>query len=455
MFHYIARSSLLLLASSAIAQDLAHHKPSEPLKDALIGKIAYAAGEQDAAAKALFRLATTTALDEKTYLQLFELALKQGQEQELLELSQQYDSGESDPVYQKGVAVLQLYLGQNLNSREWDYLSKNDWVTFFSRIPAQQRLAFLDQVYQPAMLESASAKAFMIEMLQLIGLTQEALDLAQHPIQRPNQDLLRTYAQHFPAGVSSKLIASLSITNDTDFSYQWARYVLELHADQPLAADLPKILSNNDWDQQQRFNIACYAISHGHSPILWSVWSFSDFSEQQRLVLHMTQLCYDEDWITLEAMLQQYPQQDDHYLYYQGHVYGHRDDIQRAVWSFERIVDPQLRIQAQAHQAHLVVSHNPTAAMLLAKQLLQEQVWGQRELGVLQAQIMHQLGYTQEAVAFLEKLVEEEKGYAPAIHLLAQYYLKTEQGLPKAQSLLKRYKINQGKSVRLLKKHGL
>lgn len=451
MFQSLVRCPLMLFASILVAYAPQPSTPQQPLKQALIGKMAYNQGTTQQSCAALMQLAHQTELDETTYLQLFDVALSQGQEQQLLQISLAPHNGPSGSLYQKGAVVLQLYLSQNIAPQQWDLLSKQDWVAFFARLPAEKRLMFLENMYRPEMVPSASARAFMIEMLMVIGLSQEALDLALFPIEKPNDDLIVTYYQTFPAGVAPLILAPLGANSQTDVQYRWAQCVMRLQADRPLRAEVARVLQDGAWSPEQRFSLARCAIASGQSTILWQQWHITDFDEQQQLLLQMEQCCYEEQWEQLGILLAQYSCQDDSFLYYKGCWYGACGDVQRAVWSFDRINDPELQIQAASFKIHLIAGHNPTQAMIWAKELIQAQTWGPRELGVLQANLMYELGYLSEAVSFLEQLVEQEMGYTPAINLLVEYYLETPEGVLKAQQVVERYEIIQGKAARLLK----
>lgn len=453
MIQSLVRGNLLLVATLVFAHTPTTAPELDSIKQALIGKIAYNQGSWQTASTAFFQLAHADSLDTATYLQLFSVALAEGKEEQLLALSQ-IKTDTNDPsfvLYQKGAVILQLYLHQNIAQEKWDLLSKSDWVSFFSRIPAKQRLSFLETIYQPDMVYSASARAFMIEMLFMIGLSQEALDLALFPINQPNSDLIQTYAQVFPAGLSPILLAPLCEKATSELQYSLVLSLMELQADRPLHEKAVGMLRTAPWSLEQRFAIARTAIATGHSAVLWESWAKQSFLPSQSAILQMEQCCYDEDWKKLGQILASYPDKnDDYFLYYNAQLFGSSGDIQRALWAFDRIKNPELVSQASEIKTRLMIKDNPAQAMAWAKELIDSQKWGPRELGVLQAQLMYERGYHLEAVSLLEQLVEQEMGYTPALRLLSEYYLKSDGGSQKALQLIEKYHLKEGKTTRLL-----
>lgn len=456
MIQSLVRGNLLLVATLAFAHTPTTAPELDAIKQALIGKIAYNQGSWQTASHAFFQLADTAPLDASTYLQLFSVALAEGNEEQLLALSHT-KIDPKDPsfgLYQKGAVILQLYLNQNIAQEKWDLLSKSDWVSFFARIPAKQRLSFLETIYQPDMVCSASARAFMIEMLFMIGLSQEALDLALFSISQPNTDLVQTYAQVFPAGLSPILLAPLCEKASSDLQYSLILSLMELQADRPLHEKAVAMLSRAPWSLEQRFSIARTAIATGHSSVLWESWSKQSFLASQSVILQMEQCCYDGNWQQLAQLLASYPDKnDDYFLYYNAQLFGSFGDIQRALWAFDRIKNPELVSQASEIKTCLMIKDNPAQAMVWAKELVDSQKWGPRELGVLQAQLMYERGYHGEAVNLLEQLVEQEMGYTPALRLLSEYYLKSDGGSEKALQLIKKYDLKEGKTTRFLQQN--
>lgn len=454
MIQSLVRCNLLLIATAAFAQSMTPSIEAAPMKQALIGKIAYTEGNWQTANTALFQLAQQQELDTPTYLQLFATALSMGQEKELLALSQsrQYQS----PLYQKSQVILQLYLNQNVASAQWQLLDKKDWVAFFARIPSQHRLSFLEKVYQPEMINAPSARAFMIEMLFVIGLSDEALELSLFPVEHANTDLVHTYAQLFPAGLSPNLLAPLCQNASSDVRYTLAHTLMQLQEEQQLHSEVDKMLRLTPWSLEQRFSLARTAIACGHSAAVWAHWEKSDFLEGQQLLLQMGQCCYDEDWEALNNLLSAYhDKNDDFYLYYKAQLLAHNGEVERAIWAIDRIAHQELKIEAMALKTEIMIKENPAQAMVWAKQLVDAQTWGPRELGVLQAKLMFHMGYEHEARALLEQLVEQEMGYAPAIKLLSEYYLQQENGVEKAAKLMEKYHFKEDKAARLLQQRAM
>ncbi|NBV27736.1 hypothetical protein EBS02_01785, partial [bacterium] len=175
-------SSMTVLATEA-------QQTQTLMSQALTGKLAYMEGNYQAAESSLVKVLWAQP-DKVLYLHYIQSTLNNRNTDEVFPLTEHLIKETNDSFYRKGLVFLKTRYEQLPGQADLDLLSKDDWYEFFSLLPAQDRIIFLEKLYKPEMIGSSSTRSFIAEIFLLLDLHQEAADLILFPTENLNSDLI-------------------------------------------------------------------------------------------------------------------------------------------------------------------------------------------------------------------------------------------------------------------------
>jgi tetratricopeptide (TPR) repeat protein len=412
----------LVMHSTALAQE------PNMMSEALKGKIAYMQGNYQAAYTPLLKVLLEQP-DQNSYLQYFHSTLHTQAHEELYETTKHLVNHHEDLLYRKARVVLDVRYHALPPTEELDLLSKDDWYQFFSMIPNNDRLVFLEKLYQPAMVHSSSTRAFMAEILNLLELRQESVYILSLPTHHLNRDLINT-SQHL---LSIRQLEDFLMTNQESVKIEdqesWFLAITELYKNRSMPENVKKkfisiqptptlaeaLISNNQFDLAKIF--------------IKGMKEERLFIIQLELVQHHLKRA--------EHDLKNYkPKNSSRYQLVMAEYHYQVQHYPQALEALNSIEDQNLFKQKLILQTKILLKTDPKTALRLVTQLQQKGLYLPREAIFYQALALSELGYQPQAILMLERLHEHEPDYIQGTLALANLYLCYQDNPTAARQLI-------------------
>jgi len=420
----LVSSMTVLAAESQQTQTLMSH--------ALTGKLAYIEGNYQVAESSLVKVLWAQP-DKVLYLHYIQSTLTNGKTDEVFPLTEHLIKQTNDSFYRKGLVFLKTRYAQLPGQADLDLLSKDDWYEFFSLLPTQDRITFLEKIYQPEMIASSSTRSFIAELFLLLDLHKEAADLVMFPTENLNSDLIHTAQKILTVNQQKAFFKEYADKVNTQCQQDWLQAVAICYDRTPIPMDLQKKFLNNHADSgvvESLINSGQFFLAQ---EILEKEWISSRdkglFAIQIKIERFELQEAQDE--------LKKYrPKSSDGYKLALAKYHYKTQEYEKAFHVLADISDPEKAKEALLLRAKILLKVEPRGALMMLGNFQQKRLYPQSDLAFMQAIALMKLGYSSQALELLERLYAQDPGYSKGAIVLAQLYLTHNKDPQRAQKIL-------------------
>jgi len=418
-------SSMTVLATEA-------QQTQTLMSQALTGKLAYMEGNYQAAESSLVKVLWAQP-DKVLYLHYIQSTLNNRNTDEVFPLTEHLIKETNDSFYRKGLVFLKTRYEQLPGQADLDLLSKDDWYEFFSLLPAQDRIIFLEKLYKPEMIGSSSTRSFIAEIFLLLDLHQEAADLILFPTENLNSDLIEAAQRILTINQQRAFFKEYGDKVNTQYQQDWLQAVALCYNRTPIPIDLQKK----------------FLTRHAHAGVVASLIHSGQFFLAQAILEKEWISSKDKALFAIEIKIERFelqeaqddlknyrPKSSDGYKLALAKYHYKTQEYEKSFQALADISDPEKAKEALLLRAKILLKVEPKGALMMLGHFQQKRLYPQSDLAFMQAIALMKLGYSTQAIALLERLYAQDPGYSKGAIVLAQLYLTQSNDPHTAQKIL-------------------
>jgi hypothetical protein len=412
----------LTLVSSATVAAQETQRAQHLMSDALTGKLAYLEGNYQIAHAPILAVLRERA-NRTLYLQYVKSALHQNTTDDLFSITNDLSNRSDDITYKKMNVALEVRYKTLPLCSDLDLLSKNDWYEFFSLLPPEDRIVFLEKIYQPAMVGSSSTRAFMAELLMMLDLHKEASLLLMMSTKHLNADLIDTGQKILSIQDQRKFLIEYQFVVPSEDRQLWLEALAAVYQHTAIPPSLVQCFLK---DTQSPEVIKSLIEGRQFELATTLVHQVSLSGAQQQLFLIKLQLERFELKEAEQSLKQYHPKSLDGYKMILADYHYKKHEYEKALNDLEFIEDSAVAKEALLLRTKILLKIDPKAALMVLSHLQQRGLYPKRDLCFLQAIALSSMGHQPQAITLLERIHQDEPQDLKIIVLLAELYLHYE-----------------------------